>query len=257
MDVNKRAAKKLQIKKSKKKLIVLEKKIKDTIKKREGLKKQLSEAKLKKDKATMIILNKKIEKADDAVKIVDQQKLVSKMNLNKAMGKKIRISKKKVEGTKKILGKTSIRLAVFEMKEKKFMDEKKDLLALKTPLDKKQIKHLADITKQLSTLKKNIPKAQDDLAALNEKYNVLRGKEITSPDVFKIEKKMRKEKRRIIVAELKIIEARKAWDEAEVDFTRNKTKPQKAGIKGKMIIMRKKFMMLREKLEIDNKKLVE
>ena len=48
------------------------------------------------------------------------------MNLDKAMGKKFKPSKKKIKSAKKKLGKVNLRLVLFEIKEKKLMDQKKD-----------------------------------------------------------------------------------------------------------------------------------
>ena len=101
-----------------------------------------------------------------------------------------------------------------------------------------------------------MPKAEDEVSAMNEKYNILKGKAPTPTDVYKIDKKIRMEKRRIVIAGLKIVEARKAWDESEVDFTRNKTKPQKNALKGTMLRFRKVYKDIKEQIELDTKKLI-
>jgi len=178
------------------------------------------------------------------------------VNLQKAKGKKIKVSKKKLAGTKKSLSKISLRLTLFEVKEKKMMDEEKDLLASKKALTKKQLKRMISLKTNLKFYRKEIPKAQDEVSTMNEKYNILKGKAPTPTDVYRIDKKIRMEKRRIVISGLRIVEARKAWDESEVDFTRNKTKPQKSGLKGKMLRFRKVYKDIKEQIEFDTKKLI-
>ena len=103
---------------------------------------------------------------------------------------------------------------------------------------------------------KKIPAGEDDLYTANEKYNILKGKEPTTPVIFAIDKKVRKFSRKVKMSEIKIIEARKAWDKAEADFIKNKKGPHKTKFKMIMIGMKKAFKALKEKVEKETKVIV-
>jgi len=211
---------------------------------------------LKKTKQKITKFTKKLEKVQDLVKSLDQQQLVGKMKLDQAMGKKFKPSKKKIRSAKKKLSKVSLRLTLFHVKETKLLDQKKDLLLKKKPLTKIQVKILESYNKKLKKFSKEIPQKEDEVYVANEKYNILKGKEPTSKTIFELDKKFRKIQRFIMLGAMRSIEMRKVWDKAEVDFTRNKTKPQKNAFKGKMLRARKDFMMFKEKMEVQTKLLV-
>jgi len=253
---NVKMARKGKVRAAKKKVKKLKKQYKSSVKKQGSLKKSLSEAKIKKDTGKITSITKKLEKVQDLIKSLGQQQLVGKMKLDKAMGKKFKPSKKKIKSQKKKLSKVSLRLTLFNVKETKLLDQKKDLLLKKKPLTKIQKALLVSYNKKLKKFRKEIPQKEDEVYAANEKYNILKGKEPTSKIIYELDKKFRKINRFIMIGSMRSIEMRKVWDKAEVDFTRNKTKPQKNALKGKMLRARKDFKMFKEKMEVQTKMLV-
>jgi len=144
-----------------------------------------------------------LEKIDDQLKALAQKKLVAQSAFNKAMGIKFKPSKKKVRAASFALKKLALKMNIAVEKEKKLMTQKSALLLSDKKEDQKK---LEEVNVQISDITKSIPELEAKTALAREKVMVLRGKEPTSPIVLKIEKKIRKTKRKVLYGQLNIEE---------------------------------------------------